>query len=153
VKRDFWSVIALLILSFAHAQSGPTSEGVLSVQSPYDVTETLDKLAVTAEAKGFTIIARVDHAAAASNVDMSLRPTELLIFGNPKGGTPLMVCQQSFGLDLPLKALAWQDESGQVWLSYNDMSYLATRHQAEGCGEAIDNVSQGLAGIVQEALQ
>lgn len=151
MKQIVW-LFTVLLLSFATAQA-QSGEGVISVQSPYDVKETLDKLAATVEAKGFAIIARVDHAAAATSVEMALRPTELLLFGNPKGGTPLMVCQQSFGLDLPLKALAWEDETGQVWLSYNDMSYLATRHETQGCDEAIGNVNKALEGIVQEALQ
>ncbi len=158
MKRNFWSIAALLLtlslalLSPVYSQTA-MSEGIISVPSPYTVKDTLDKLAATVEAKGFTIVARVDHAAGASKVDMTLRPTELLIFGNPKGGTPLMVCQQSFGLELPLKALAWEDETGQVWLSYNDIAYLAARHQTEGCDEAVSNVSKVLEGIVTEALQ
>jgi uncharacterized protein (DUF302 family) len=128
-----------------------TIEGLVSVKSPYGVTETIDRIAQTVEAKGFTIIARVDHAAAASKVAMELAPTELLIFGNPKGGTPLMQCQQVLGLELPLKVLAWEQASGDVLLSYTDPQFLATRYKAS-CDDVVTNIITALQGIVQEAL-
>ncbi len=141
-----------LTLSLALTQAEmPRVDGLISVASPYGVTETIDRVAQVAEAKGFTLVARVDHAAAASKVDMTLAPTELLIFGNPKGGTPLMQCQQVLGLELPLKVLAWEQASGEVLLSYNNPQFLATRYGAS-CDDVVTNISNALQGIVQEAL-
>jgi uncharacterized protein (DUF302 family) len=88
----------------------------------------MDRLETAVKAKGLTVFARIDHAAGAAAVGLSLRPTELLIFGNAKGGTPLMQSAQTTGIDLPLKALVWQDAAGKTWLSYNDPSWLAKRH-------------------------
>ena len=87
------------------------------------------------KAKGLTVFARIDHAAGAAGVGLSLRPTEVLIFGNARGGTPLMQSAQTIGIDLPLKALVWQDASGATWLSYNDPGWLAKRH---GLGHEVD---------------
>ena len=98
---------------------------------------TIDRLENAAKAKGLTIFARVDHAAGATSVGLPLRPTELLIFGNARGGTPLMQLAQTIGIDLPLKALAWEDAAGKTWLSYNDPAWLAARHGVAGarrCG-------------------
>ncbi len=103
-------------------------DGLVSVASKYAVKDALDRLEADLKAKGVTVFARIDHAAGATSVAMSLRPTEVLIFGNPKGGTPLMQSNQTIGIDLPLKVLAWQDAQGTVWLTYNDVSWLARRH-------------------------
>jgi len=92
----------------------------------------MDRLEAEIRAKGMTIFARIDHAAGAAAVGMALRPTELLIFGHAKGGTPLMQAAQTIGIDLPLKALVHEDESGQVWLSYNQPGWLAERHGLAG---------------------
>jgi uncharacterized protein (DUF302 family) len=103
-------------------------DGLVTIESNHSVTDTIDRVAASLASKGVTVFARIDHAAAAASVDMPLRPTELLIFGNPKAGTPLMQSRQSIGLDLPLKVLGWQDQGGKVWLSYNDIGWLARRH-------------------------
>jgi uncharacterized protein (DUF302 family) len=103
-------------------------EGLITVPSSLGPKETMDRLEKEIKAKGLTIFARVDHAAGAAEVGLALRPTELLIFGNAKGGTSLMQANQTAGIDLPLKTLVWQDESGKTWLSYNDPSWLAKRH-------------------------
>jgi uncharacterized protein (DUF302 family) len=102
--------------------------GLISVRSRYPVRETIDRLAAAAEEAGLIVFGRIDHGANAVEVGMPLRPTELLLFGHPRGGTPLMQEQQTVGIDLPLKALAWEDEAGQVWLTYNDTEWLARRH-------------------------
>jgi uncharacterized protein (DUF302 family) len=149
MKHYLWLALFSLVFSLAFAQD---IEGLISTPSPYSVTETIDRIATVVEAKGFTVVARVDHAAAASKVEMSLPPTEVLIFGNPKGGTPFMLCQQALGLELPLKVLAWEQASGEVLLSYNDPQFLATRYGAIGCDEVVMNISNALQGIVQEAL-
>jgi uncharacterized protein (DUF302 family) len=104
-------------------------EGLITIPSENEPKLTMDRLDAEVIARGLTVFARVDHAAGAAKVGMTLRPTELLIFGNAKGGTPLMQSNQTAGIDLPLKALVWQDVSGQTWLSYNDPGWLAKRHE------------------------
>lgn len=126
-------------------------QGIVSVKSMHNVQETADRLESVLQSKGMTVIARINHSAAAQNAGMTLRPTELLIFGNPKVGTPLMQCQQSVALDLPQKALIWEDESGTVWISYNDPEYLADRHDLEGCDEVIAKVKSALSKFAHAA--
>jgi uncharacterized protein (DUF302 family) len=124
------------------------ADGMLSVQSPWGAEETMDRLESTVKERGLTVFARIDHAAGAAQIGTTLRPTELLIFGNPQGGTPLMACEQSLGIDLPLKALVWEDAAGQVWLGYNDPAYLAKRHDVTECASAVvANISKALVGI------
>lgn len=103
-------------------------EGLVSVRSNHGPEETMNRLEAAVRAKGLTVFARVDHAAGAAGAGLLLRPTDLLIFGNARGGTPLMQADQTVGIDLPLKALVWQDASGTTWLSYNDPSWIAKRH-------------------------
>lgn len=129
------------------------ADGLVPVKSPHSVKETLDRFESAAKARGLNVFLRVDHAAGAQKIGKSLRPTELLVFGNPQGGTPLMECAQSAGIDLPLKALAWQDETGQVWLGYNDPQFLADRHGGKECGTVVHNLRKALAGLVQEAIR
>ncbi len=104
------------------------ADGLTTIRSSYGPKDTMSRLEAEVKAKGMTVFARIDHAAGAAEVMLSLRPTELLIFGNAKGGTPLMQSMQTIGIDLPLKALVWQDAAGNTWLSYNDPSWLAKRH-------------------------
>jgi uncharacterized protein (DUF302 family) len=104
------------------------ADGLTTVPSSLGPKETMDRLEKEIKARGLTIFARVDHSAGAAEVGLTLRPTELLIFGNAKGGTPLMQANQTVGIDLPLKALVWQDGSGKTWLSYNAPSWLVKRH-------------------------
>lgn len=104
------------------------AQGLTTIRSNFGPKETIDRLEAAVEAKGMTVFARIDHAAGAASVGLPLRPTEVLIFGNARGGTPLMQSVQTIGIDLPLKALVWQDASGQTWLSYNDPAFLAQRH-------------------------
>jgi len=102
--------------------------GIVSVQSRFSASETIERLLATLAERNLTVFARVDHAAGAASVGLPLRTTELVIFGNPKGGTSLMQDQQSAGIDLPLKALVWEDSESKVWLSYNDPTWIAQRH-------------------------
>jgi uncharacterized protein (DUF302 family) len=104
------------------------ADGLITVRSSYGPNETLDRFEAEVKAKGMTVFAHIDHAAGAAAVGLPLRPTELLIFGNATGGTPLMQSAQTIGIDLPLKALVWQDASGNTWLSYNEPSWLVQRH-------------------------
>jgi uncharacterized protein (DUF302 family) len=126
-----------------------SENGLVTIESHHTVSVTIDRLAADLVAKGITIFARIDHAAGAAEVGLTLRPTELLIFGNPKAGTPLMQSRQTIGIDLPLKCLSWQDEAGRVWLSYNDVRWLAQRHGLDAeaaCGvEALGHLLGGIA--------
>jgi uncharacterized protein (DUF302 family) len=117
-------VSSLLFLPLAQA----ADDGMVTMKSPYSVDETLDRFEKAVTSKGMTVFARVDHAQGAASVDLKLRPTQLLIFGNPKIGTLLMQSNQTAAIDLPLKLLAWQDADGQVWIAYNDPGYLVKRH-------------------------
>ena len=99
------------------------------------------------------VFARIDHAAGAAKADLELRPTQVLVFGNPKVGTPLMKCSQSIAIDLPQKMLAWEDESGQVWLGYNDPQYLRSRHASEGCDKVFEKVAGALSKFAAAASQ
>jgi uncharacterized protein (DUF302 family) len=111
------------------------ADGLTTIRSSFGPKDTMNRLEAAVKAKGLTVFARIDHAAGAAEVGLPLRPTELLIFGNAKGGTPLMQAAQTIGIDLPLKALVWQDASGSTWLSYNDPSWLAQRH---GLGKEVE---------------
>jgi uncharacterized protein (DUF302 family) len=104
------------------------ADGLITLPSSHGPSETMSRLEAVVKTKGMSVLARIDHAAGAAKIGASLRPTEVLIFGNPKGGTPLMQSAQTIGLDLPLRALVWQDASGQTFLSYNDPAWLAKRH-------------------------
>jgi len=108
------------------------AQGLTTIPSSYGPQDTMNRLEAAVKAKGMTVFARIDHAAGATGAGLSLRPTEVLIFGNAKAGTPLMQADQAIGIDLPLKALVYQDASGKVWLAYNDPSWLASRHGLGG---------------------
>lgn len=141
--------IVMLLSAFGLCQA---ADGLITLESPYSAKETMDRLESTVEQGGLTVFARIDHAAGAAKIGKTLPPTEVLIFGNPKGGTPFMECAQTVGIDLPLKALVWEDESGQVWLGYNDPAYLAQRHEVPDCGVAA-NISKALAGISEAVVE
>jgi uncharacterized protein (DUF302 family) len=128
--------------------------GLITIASRFTVKETTDRLAATVTSKGMTVFARVDHGGGAAQVGLPLRPTELLIFGNARGGTPLMQAKQAVGIDLPLKALAWEDADGKVWVTSNDPVWIARRH---GLGADLDKVVDalhaGLAGVTKAAAE
>jgi uncharacterized protein (DUF302 family) len=105
-----------------------TNNGLVHLSSPYSVPETLARLESIVQAKGINILAVIDHSGDAEKVGLKMPPTKLLIFGNPKSGTPLMIASPTVAIDLPLKALLWQDTNGKVWLSYNSPNYLRQRH-------------------------
>ena len=114
-------------------------DGLTSKRSSFGPEETMKRLEAEVKAKGLTVFAHVDHAAGAAAVDMPLRPTDLVIFGNAKGGTPLMQSVQSIGIDLPLKMLVWQDADGVTWVSYNDPAWLTHRHGLDDSTKAAVN--------------
>jgi len=121
------------------------ADGLITIQSSYGPEDTMSRFEAELRAKGMTVFARVDHAAGAAAVGLSLRPTEVLIFGNAKAGTPLMQSMQTIGIDLPLKALVWQDASGSTWLSYNAPSWLAKRH---GLGREVETTVGAMAAAL-----
>ncbi|GAB4118482.1 MAG: DUF302 domain-containing protein [Sideroxydans sp.] len=127
------------------------ADGLVAVKSPHPVAATMDRVEALAKQRGLTVFARIDHAAGAASIGKTLRPTQVVIFGNPQGGTPFMACAQTAGIDLPLKVLVWQDASGQVWLGYNDPAYLAQRHDAATC-PVVANLRKALAGLAEAAV-
>ncbi|MDX8524997.1 DUF302 domain-containing protein [Mesorhizobium sp. MSK_1335] len=129
-----------------------SNNGLISVESHFGVGETIDRLVATVTGAGLRVFARIDHAAGAREVGAALRPTELLIFGHPKGGTPLMHDRQLAGIDLPIRALAWEDEQSKVWLSYNDAHWLAGRHGlGDASREAVAAIAAGMQKVVAAA--
>jgi uncharacterized protein (DUF302 family) len=125
--------------------------GLTTIKSHRGARETMNRLEAAVRARGMTVFARIDHAAGASAVGMPLNPTEVLIFGNARGGTPLMQSVPTIGIDLPLKALVWQDASGETWLSYNEPAWLAQRHGLGGAEAGIGNLTAALNALAKEA--
>jgi uncharacterized protein (DUF302 family) len=142
-----------LVLSLALMVSAAgAADGLIAVKSPYNAKDTMDRFEAVVKERGLNVFARINHAAGASKVGKSLRPTEVIIFGNPQGGTPFMECAQTVGIDLPLKALVWQDASSQVWLGYNDPEFLAKRHNVADCPVA-GKLGKALAEMTETALR
>jgi uncharacterized protein (DUF302 family) len=127
------------------------ADGLTTIRSSFGAQDTMNRLETAVKAKGMTVFARIDHAAGATAVGLPLRPTEVLIFGNAKGGTPLMQSVQTIGIDLPLKALVWQDAAGDIWLSYNDPDWLARRHGLGGETEGVVDVLTGALAALAKA--
>lgn len=144
-------IVALLTLVAFHAFAG--ASGLVSKPSPYSVPETMDRLVAVLQSRGMTVFARIDHAAEARKVGLALQPTQLLVFGNPKGGTPLMAAAPTVAIDLPFKALAWEDAEGKVWLGYNAPSYLKDRHGIEGKEDSLRALATALDAMTDQALK
>ena len=126
-------------------------EGLIVTPSAHDPVQTMQRLIAAVTEKGLAVLAHIDHAGAAAKAGLALAPTDLLIFGNAKGGTPLMQAVQTIGIDLPLKALVWQDAAGDTWLSWNDPVWLVARHGASGAeavagrlGAVLDDVAKAV---------
>jgi uncharacterized protein (DUF302 family) len=123
-------------------------DGLISVQSKHDVVETARRLREVAEKAGLTIFSEIDHAQNASMAGLALGPTRLLIFGNPRGGTPLMLSNRTAAIDLPFKALVWEDDNSTTWLTYNDPQWLAKRHNIDpGANPAISAIDSGMKSL------
>ena len=146
IKTTILACLLLMISAYATAV-----EGIITLESNYSVKETANKFESIIEKKGLTLFARIDHQQNAAGVNLELRPTELIIFGNPKVGTPLMQCSQQVAIDLPQKVLIWKDEKGTVRLSYNNPEYLKERHQIEGCNKVINKISNVLKALTKAA--
>jgi uncharacterized protein (DUF302 family) len=145
-------VIALLVFC-APAVARAADNGIVTKASKHSVQTTMDRFAAAAKERGFTIVARVNHAGAAAKAGLKLRPTQLLIFGNPKGGTPIMAAAPTAGIDLPLKALAWEDANGKVWLSYNSPAWLKARHGIKGAVKPMAKMGKALAAMAATAVE
>jgi uncharacterized protein (DUF302 family) len=142
--------ISILVMCLWEVEA-MAADGLITIPSSYGPEETMKRLEAEVKAKGMTVFAHVDHAAGAKAVASSLRPTDLLIFGNAKGGTPLMQSEQTIGIDLPLKVLVWQDQSRRTWLSYNDPGWLAKRHGLGNSTEASISAIAAMLGTVTKA--
>lgn len=141
-------LILLLLLFPAIARA---NDGVISYRSVDDVKTTADRLESLLEKQGMTIFMRLSHSDGARKVGIDLRPTELVVFGNPKVGSPLMQCRQVAAIDLPQKALIWQDAAGTTFISYNDPAYIRERHRIEGCEKVLEKISSALANFARGA--
>lgn len=154
MRRFALTAAVVTVLAFAAApnlQAAP--DGMIVKPSAHGVSATLDKLETVLKKNGIRVFARVDHAAGADSVDMDLPATQLLIFGNPKLGTPLMQAQRTVAIDLPMKALAYADADGDVHLAYNDPAYFAERHGIEGQDAVIDRMTGALDKLTDAATQ
>ena len=149
MKTLIFAILAVLIMTV----SAYAAEGMVNVKSSFGVKETGDRLESVLKEKGMTIFNRVNNSEAAQNVGVELRETELIIFGNPKVGSPLMKCQQSVAIDLPQKALIWKDSEGKTWISYNNPRYLNKRHNISNCEDVISKIEKALAGIARDIIK
>lgn len=127
------------------------ANGVIDIASQHTVEQTANKLEKVLLSKGMKVFQRINHAEGAKSVGISINPTELIIFGNPKVGSPLMKCAPSVAIDLPQKAVIWQDSQNKVWISYNDPAYLKQRHNIVGCDEVLAKVSAALSKLTGAA--
>ena len=146
--RRFFLIVLTIILTMSLAYA---DNGLIEVKSSYAVKKTADRLETLLKEKGMTIFTRINHSEGAKKAGIDLPATELIIFGNPKVGSPLMQCNRTVGIDLPQKALIWQDENGQVWLSYNDPRYLSKRHGLSECMQVIKKVEKALSNFAKAA--
>ena len=146
------AIITLLAITML-APAAFAGTGLVTKKSAHSVAQTLDRLEGALKDKGIVVFARIDHTAGAKKAGMSLRSTELLIFGNPKLGTPLMQSKQTIGIDLPLKVLAWEDENGQVWLTYNAPDFLANRHGITDRAQVLTKMTEALQKLTDVATK
>ena len=147
MKKVLFSLLVSLMMPF----TAQAADGMINVRSSFNVAETADRLEAVLQQKGMKLLNRIAHSAGANQIGIELRDTELLIFGNPKVGSPLMKCQQTVAIDLPQKALIWQDENANVWISYNNPLYLKQRHNISGCDQLLSKVAKALSAIANSA--
>jgi uncharacterized protein (DUF302 family) len=144
-------IILMLVLTAFMAGPAAAQGGLVSIKSSHGVVTTANRLESALKEKGITVFARIDHAAGAQRVGQTMKPTLLIIFGNPAMGTPLIQRSRSIGIDLPLKALIWEDRAGQVWFTYNAPDYLVHRHGITEMGEAVQKMEQALSNFAMAA--
>lgn len=145
--------LALAFVGTISTIDNPLEKHMITTKSAFDVNTTADKLVKVIESKGLNLFSKIDHAAGAQKADLELKPTTLLIFGNPRVGTLLMQCDQRVGYELPLKMLIWENEDGETTVGYNDPSMLGHHYDLGDCQQVLTNVKGALTGIVKEALQ
>ena len=143
-------LLAISFITFISTQA-IASDGIITVKSAHSVKTTADRLVVMLEKKGMTVFIRINHTAGAKKVGKVLLPTEVVIFGNPKAGTPVMQCSQNAAIDLPQKALISENENGEVTLSYNDPKYIKKRHNIKGCDKVLNKISAILSTFAKGA--
>jgi uncharacterized protein (DUF302 family) len=146
IKAIFFSALTLVLSSTASA-----TDSIISIESPYSATETADRFVSIIKNKGLTLFARIDHQQNAEEVDLKLRATEVIIFGNPKIGTPLMQCSQEAAIDLPQKVLIRKGANNKTWISYNNPEYIKNRHLIQGCDQVINKISKVLSALSKAA--
>lgn len=149
MRKTLWPVVVAVLVAGPVLAAG----GLVTKRSSHSVAETMDRLEQAVRERGLVVVARVDHAGAAQRAGLALRPTQLLIFGNPQAGTPVMQSAQTAGIDLPLKALAWEDEKGQVWLGYNDPAWIAQRHGVKEAAQVLQGMRSALDGLTDLATR
>jgi len=147
------AIVIAAVMAAAVLATGSAQAELVRKQSAYSVSETADRFENIIKQKGLTVFARIDHAAGAKNVNMDLRPTLLIIFGSPAVGTPLMQAQQTMGLSLPLKVLAWQDEGGKVWLAYEAPADMVAAHGVAKDHPVIKRVTGALGAFTDAAVK
>lgn len=131
--------------------SANPDNGLVTVKSNHSVAATADRFAALVKEKGLNLFARIDHTANAAKAELELKPTQVILFGNPKAGTPLMNCAPTVAIDLPQKALFWEDNNGDTWLGYNDPSYLKARHDIVDCDPVLEKISGLLNSLATAA--
>lgn len=142
---------SVLLLLLAWLPAAGAVDGLVKLESGYSVDETLDRFEAAVKGKGMTVFARIDHAKGARAAGKALRPTQVLVFGNPPIGALLMQSKQTVGIDLPMKALAWKDGDGRVWLAYNDPGYLVGRHRISGRDAVVAKMRKALDAFARRA--
>ncbi len=150
MKLLFVAVFGVFLVISSATAADP---GLVTKNSKYSVTDTVSRLESVLKSSGMTVFARIDHRAEAEKVGLAMRPAQVIIFGNPKGGTPLMVASPTVAIDLPLKALVWEDAGGRVWLSYNSAVYLKSRHEISEKNEVIAALDRALDTLTNKALE
>jgi uncharacterized protein (DUF302 family) len=151
-RKEMRHLILVTVLALAASFTAQAADnGLIMKKSAHSVSKTLDRLEALLKKKGITVVTRWSHDAGAKKVGIKLRPTELLIFGNPKLGSHMFTSNQTAGIDLPMKALAWQDDKGQVWLAYNDPQYVADRHGIKNRPEIVKKMSGALKNLTDKA--
>ncbi len=151
MSKLFASSVFFFTLLFFQSQSFADPVGLISKASKFSVTQTIDKLETVLKKKSITIVTRWSHSQRAAGVGIKLRPTELILFGNPKLGSHMFTSKQTAGIDLPLKALAWEDKNGKVWLSYNDPAYIAQRHDINNRQKIVNKMTAALDKLTNVA--
>jgi uncharacterized protein (DUF302 family) len=146
-------LVAALVFALALPAAGWAQAGLVSLPSPHGVAATVERLEAAVKARGAVVVARVDHAAAAAAAGQVLRPTVVVIFGNPRLGTPLMQSAQSAGLDLPMRMLVWQDAAGKAWVSYAPPAELGARHGIKDRDDVLKTMAGALSAIAAEAVK